>query len=67
MPFKEWNTGDVLIASAVNTFVMNQQIMVFDDAAARTTALPVPVEGMVSYLKDTNALEFYTGTTWRFV
>ena len=39
--------------------------MVFDDAAARTTALTgVVSEGMISYLKDTNAVEVYDGSNW---
>jgi len=39
--------------------------MVFADAAARTTALTgVVSEGMLSYLKDTNAVEVYNGSAW---
>lgn len=39
--------------------------MVFADAAARTTALTgVVAEGMLSYLKDTNAVEVYDGANW---
>ena len=39
--------------------------MVFADAAARTTALTgVVAEGMLSYLKDTNAVEVYNGSAW---
>jgi hypothetical protein len=39
--------------------------MVFADAAARTTALSgVVAEGMLSYLKDTNAVEVYDGVNW---
>jgi hypothetical protein len=38
---------------------------VFADAAARTTALTgVVSEGMISYLKDTNAVEVYDGSNW---
>ena len=63
--FKTFNTGDVLTASDVNTYLMQQTVMVFDDAAARTTALTgVVAEGMLSYLKDTNAVEVYDGTSW---
>ena len=39
--------------------------MVFANATARTTALSgVLAEGMVSYLKDTDALEIYSGSAW---
>ncbi len=63
--YKLFNTGDVLTAAQVNTYLMEQTVMVFADAAARTTALTgVVSEGMISYLKDTNAVEVYNGTAW---
>lgn len=39
-------------------------MQVFLDAAARTTAIPSPTEGMMTYLKDTNAVEIYDGSSW---
>lgn len=62
--FKTFNTGDVLTASDVNTYLMQQTVMVFDDASARSTALPTPSEGMFSYLKDTNLTYRYDGSAW---
>lgn len=63
--YKLFNSGDVLTAAQVNTYLMEQTVMVFDDAAARTTALSgVVSEGMISYLKDTNAVEVYNGSAW---
>jgi hypothetical protein len=63
--YKLFNTGDVLTAAQVNTYLMEQTVMVFADAAARTTALTgVVSEGMISYLKDTNAVEVYNGSAW---
>jgi hypothetical protein len=62
--FKTFVDGDVLTAAEVNTYLMQQAVMVFDDASARTTALPTPSEGMVSYLADTNQIEKYTGAAW---
>ena len=63
--YKLFNTGDVLTAAQVNTYLMEQSVMVFADAAARTTALSgVVAEGMLSYLKDTNAVEVYNGSAW---
>jgi hypothetical protein len=38
--------------------------MVFASAAARTSADTSPQEGMISYLKDTNATEYYSGSAW---
>lgn len=63
--YKLFNTGDVLTAAQVNEYLMQQTVMVFADATARTTALSgVLAEGMISYLKDTNAVERYDGATW---
>jgi len=62
--FKTFNTGDVLSAPDVNSYLMSQTVMVFADAAARTSAITSPQEGMVSYLKDTNATEYYSGSAW---
>jgi hypothetical protein len=38
--------------------------MVFADAAARTSAITSPQEGMISFLKDTNSTEYYSGSAW---
>lgn len=63
--YKLFNTGDVLTAAQVNTYLMQQTVMVFADSSARTTALSgVLAEGMISYLKDTNAVEVYDGSSW---
>ena len=63
--YKLFNTGDVLTAAQVNTYLQEQVVMVFANATARTTALSgVLAEGMVSYLKDTNATEVYDGSSW---
>lgn len=63
--YKLFNTGDVLTAAQVNTYLNEQTVMVFADSAARTTALTgVLAEGMMSYLQDTNAVEVYNGSSW---
>jgi hypothetical protein len=63
--YKLFATGDVLTAAQVNTYLMQQTVMVFASSAARTTALSgVLAEGMVSYLQDTNTLEVYDGSAW---
>ena len=65
MGFKDFEVGEVLTSSDVDNFLMRQTVMVFDDAAARTTALSaVLTEGMTTYLKDTNAVEVYDGTAF---
>ena len=63
--YKLFATGDVLTAAQVNTYLMQQTVMVFASSAARSTAISgVLAEGMVSYLQDTNALEVYDGSAW---
>lgn len=62
--FKTFTTGEVLLAADVNTYLMQQTVMVFDDATARSTAIAAPSEGMMSYLKDTNLTYRYDGSNW---
>ena len=63
--YKLFATGDVVTAAQVNTYLMQQTVMVFASATARTTALSgVLAEGMVSYLQDTNATQVYDGSNW---
>jgi hypothetical protein len=66
--YKLFNTGDVLTAAQVNTYLNEQTVMVFASSTARTTALSgVLAEGMMSYLQDTNAVEVYNGSAWTAV
>jgi hypothetical protein len=60
----EFATGDILTAAAANGYLASQTVMVFADAAARTAAITSPQEGMVSYLKDINAVQYYSGSAW---
>ena len=63
--YKTFTAGEVLTAANLQGYAVDQSIMVFDDSTARTTALGTLVaEGMVAYLKDTDAIEFYDGTSW---
>ena len=64
--FKTFVTGEVLTAADTNGYLM-QGVNVFADAAARTAAITSPEEGQMSYLKDTNATEYYTGSAWAAV
>lgn len=57
-------TPSSLASEDVNTYLMQQSVMVFASSAARSSALPVPTEGMVSYLTDTNQLLVWNGTAW---
>jgi hypothetical protein len=65
--YKTFNTGDVLTAAQVQYYLQNQSIMYFADAAARDAALTAGIrqEGMFAYLADTNATQYFDGTTWQ--
>jgi hypothetical protein len=41
-----------------------QGVWVFADAAARSAAVTSPQEGNMSFLKDTNSTEYYSGSAW---
>jgi hypothetical protein len=44
---------------------MDQTVMSFATSAARGSAIPTPVEGMVSYLEDSNLMSLYDGSAWK--
>ena len=62
--FKVWSTGDLVTASDFNNYIQEQVIMVFADSSARGSAVSSPEEGMFAYLKDTNTLTYYDGSSW---
>ena len=63
--YKDFTVGQVLTSAEVDGYLMQQTVMKFADASARTTALSaVLAEGMISYLNDTNAVEKYDGSAW---
>ena len=61
--FKTFTTGEVLTAADTNGYLM-QGVLVFASSAARASAVTSPQEGQYSYLKDTDALEYYSGSAW---
>ena len=63
--FKLFENGQVLLASEVNTYMMEQQIMVFAGTATRGSAIASPTEGMFAFLKDDDKLTFHDGTDWQ--
>ena len=69
--YREFAVGEVLTASNVNDFLMNQSVMTFANSAARGSALGTAVgggnallEGMVSYLSDIDEVQYFDGTSW---
>ena len=62
--FKTFSAGQVLSASDVNTYLMQQTVLVFASATARDAAVPSPSEGMIAYVKDVDQLQTYNGSAW---
>jgi hypothetical protein len=63
--FKTFNSGDVLGATDVNTYLMQQTVMVFASAAARASAIAAPSQGMTYYQSDEGRTYTYTGSAWK--
>ncbi len=66
---KLFTAGSKLTAAQVNTYLMDQSVMRFADATARSAAFggadePTLAEGMVSYLMDTNTISVWDGSAW---
>ena len=64
MAYKVFTNGSVLQASEINDNLMRQSVMVFSNAATRSAALTVPLEGMITWLEDVNAHQYYNGSDW---
>jgi hypothetical protein len=64
MSRKVFTADEVLTAADVNTLLMDQTVMSFAGTAARGSAIPSPVEGMVTYLEDIDDLRTYNGSSW---
>jgi hypothetical protein len=67
---KTFTAGEVLTASDVNTYLMEQSVMYFAGTAARSSAIPTPSTGMTSYIGVTGTatipqIETYTGSAWQ--
>jgi hypothetical protein len=62
--YKVFTNGSVLNASEINDNLMNQSVMVFSNATARSAALTSPLEGMLTWLEDVNRYENYNGSAW---
>jgi hypothetical protein len=66
---KTFTAGEVLTASDVNTYLMEQSVMYFGGTAARASAIPTPSTGMTTYIGTTGTasipqIETYTGSQW---
>jgi hypothetical protein len=66
---KKFVTGETLSDTEVNTYLMDQVVPVFVNAAARDSAFggvgePALSEGRLCYLQSTKRIQFYNGVTW---
>lgn len=61
---KTFTAGETLTASDVNTYLMEQSVMVFGGTAARSSAIPTPSEGMFAVTTDNDELDYYDGSAW---
>jgi hypothetical protein len=64
--YRTFTAGEVLTASNVQDYLMDQSVMVFADSTARATNIGTAnfEEGMVSYLEDSDTVEVYDGSAW---
>lgn len=63
--WKSWAANEVVQATDFQSYIQDQVVQVYADSGARGSALGTAVaEGMVSYLEDTNAVEYYNGSAW---
>jgi hypothetical protein len=64
MAYKVFANGNPLLASELNTNLMQQAIAVFLDATSRDAAITAPVEGQFAYLTASDELVKYNGSAW---
>jgi hypothetical protein len=66
MPRKTFTAGEVLAAADVNEYLMDQSVMTFADSTARGSAIGTAIaqEGMLTYLEDTDAFEYWDGSAF---
>jgi hypothetical protein len=64
MPRKVFTAGEVLAAADVNEFLQDQAVMSFAGTAARGLAIGTAIQGMVTYLNDSQSLSVNNGTDW---
>lgn len=64
--WKDWTVGEVVTEANFQGYLQDQVVFVFDSSAARGSSLgtAIATEGMFTYLKDTDTLEYYSGSSW---
>lgn len=65
--WRKFQAGEVLTSSNLQGYGIDQSVQVYAGTAARGSAIGTAVsEGMVSYLKDADAIQVYNGSLWMF-
>jgi len=64
-----WEAGDVVTAANLQQYVQDQVVAVYADSAARDAAYggagePTLAEGMFCFLKNSDTLQYYDGSSW---
>jgi hypothetical protein len=62
--FRTWTPAEVIRADDVQDYLQNQTVMVFPSDAVRSTAIVVPIEGMLSWNESDDAYQYYDGASW---
>lgn len=65
MPWKQWAYLEKVSSADFQAYVQDQVIPQFTNAAQRTTQMPAPKDGQLSYTQDNKQLWLWNGTTWR--
>jgi hypothetical protein len=61
---KVWAADEILSAEDLQDYIQDQVVFVYESSGARASGILAPTEGMVSYLRDTNLLYVYDGSSW---
>lgn len=63
--YRRWIAGEIIRATNVQPYLMDQVVQVFPDVTARASATVSFVsEGMISTLDDNDKIYRYSGTNW---
>ena len=65
--YKSFTGGAVLGATEVNTYLMQQSVMVFATTSARSSAITAPSAGMLTFITGTKTIELYDGSAWTII
>jgi len=62
--YRTWTPGEVIRAEDLQEYLQNQSLMVFPSDAVRSTAIVVPLEGMLSWVENDDKYQYYDGASW---